>query len=303
MVTSKKIFRCAELATAARAVAARESDERVRNPDHMAGDFIGWRWRMLASPPLRSITKALYNRMAPGMYWYVTVRSKHFDEVVQTELDAGARQLVILGSGNDTRAWRFADRLAGCRIFELDLPEAIALKRNHLKKVAPGLPPNVRLIGADLNSVDLEQCLLAEGYDPSARTAFIMEGLTMYLLEDVVRRLLRFAATKSGPGSAVAFDCFSHRALHGDTQGLTGVDNALSYARRQFDTKLFFGLDKEQVPAFLSEPGLSLVSDLSHEDLAARYIVGSDGKRRGPVAPFLHIVWARTARPGDPRSS
>jgi O-methyltransferase involved in polyketide biosynthesis len=104
----------AEGAAALRAAGARERDERIRGTDHLAARFVSGGLRLTAIvkvPLLRGVAPRLAERVLPGSYWFEIARVRHMDAVLRKELEAGARQLVILGAGFDTRAHRLAHRL------------------------------------------------------------------------------------------------------------------------------------------------------------------------------------------------
>src|SRR5712691_5130039 len=111
---------------ALRAFGAREPDASVRNPDFLAE-------RLLTADELRLITehpvaqalkedyqKARQNREVAGMSNLMLVRTRFVDDRMQSALENGATQLVILGAGFDTRAYRFAEILRDKKVFEVD---------------------------------------------------------------------------------------------------------------------------------------------------------------------------------------
>src|SRR5688572_12596869 len=128
----------AEGAAAIRAAGAGERDARLRGPDDLAARFVrsGVRVTSLVKLPLlRRLAPALAERLLPGSYWFELARVKHMDEILGEELSAGAQQFVVLGAGLDTRAYRFARKLAGVATFEVDHPVTAALKRERVVAV------------------------------------------------------------------------------------------------------------------------------------------------------------------------
>src|SRR5688500_18591880 len=125
----------AEGACALRAAGTTLSDPEVRNPDYLAEKFIspGIKLSALAKVPLlRRALPALTERILPGGFWFETARTHHMDGVLRNEVAAGATQVVILGAGLDSRAYRFHDELPGVRWFEVDHPVTAAVKRKRL---------------------------------------------------------------------------------------------------------------------------------------------------------------------------
>lgn len=115
------------------------------------------------------------------------------DAQLAEALDAGIRQVAIIGAGYDSRAWRF--RRDGVQFFELDHPMT---QRDKVRR-APG--PGPTYVEADLTTQGVAQALRDGGLDPSQPALFMMEGVTMYLSEEVVRRQLGELARSGGSGS------------------------------------------------------------------------------------------------------
>jgi methyltransferase (TIGR00027 family) len=138
-----------------------------------------------------------------------SARIEFFDAAVDAHLSEVA-QFVILGAGFDTRAYRLpAD--ASVRVFEVDSPPTLAVKRRSLDKA--GIDARgVTFVPADFEKQDWLSCLTDAGFDPRERTLFLWEGVTMYLdraaVEDTLRRI-----ASTAPGSVVAFDYFTTEPL------------------------------------------------------------------------------------------
>jgi methyltransferase (TIGR00027 family) len=106
-------------------------------------------------------------------------RTKYFDDYFRQAADAGVRQVVILAAGLDSRAYRLAwpDRTT---IFELDQPQVLDFKRDVLAE--QGAKPNAerREVAIDLRD-DWPQALRDSGFDAAQPSAWIAEGLLIYL--------------------------------------------------------------------------------------------------------------------------
>ncbi|MGA2927279.1 MAG: class I SAM-dependent methyltransferase [Solirubrobacteraceae bacterium] len=88
--------------------------------------------------------------MSPGTSYYKLARGKHIDQVLSEELELGIEQLVILGAGFDTRAYRFEDRLSAVGVFELNQPVTAARKQARVRRVVGVLPHHVTYVCSDL---------------------------------------------------------------------------------------------------------------------------------------------------------
>lgn len=134
---------------------------------------------------------------------YLPVRTRYFDDRI-LELCSIGGQLVLLGAGMDTRAYRLT-MPEGVRVFEIDHAEAFAAKEELLRDVA--LPVERRTVAADFTESWVSE-LLSVGFRPGQQTVWLAEGLFFYLQEPVVRLLLREAARLSDTGSVFLADLF-----------------------------------------------------------------------------------------------
>lgn len=120
------------------------------------------------------------------------------DAQLVTALDAGIRQVAVIGAGYDSRAWRF--HRDGVQFFELDHG---ATQRDKERR-APG--PGPTYVAADLTVQSAAAALHAGGLDASRPAHFILEGVTMYLGESGAREQLRELAQSSAVGSRITLD-------------------------------------------------------------------------------------------------
>src|SRR4029453_8053476 len=100
----------------------------------------------------------LAERLSPGVTTFVLVRHRYIDDRLAHALaGVNIRQVVLLGAGYDTRAWRFAQALAGRPVFEVDFPATSARKARILERHAGELPPvDVRRVEIDFQTQSLE---------------------------------------------------------------------------------------------------------------------------------------------------
>lgn len=113
---------------------------------------------------------AVYHHMRS----YQAVRTHFFDAYFAEAVDAGIRQVVILASGLDSRAYRL-DWPAGTTVYEIDQPKVLAYKETTL--AAHNVTPTAqrRAVAIDLRQ-DWPAALTAAGFDPAAPTAWLAEG-------------------------------------------------------------------------------------------------------------------------------
>ncbi len=131
-------------------------------------------------------------------------RTRYFDDYFRRAAGAGVRQVVILAAGLDSRAYRL-DWPAATTIFELDRPQVLDFKREVLTD--RGAQPRAlrREIAVDLRE-DWPQALRDGGFDPALPSAWIAEGLLIYLPAAAQEQLFTGIAGLAGPGSHAAIE-------------------------------------------------------------------------------------------------
>jgi methyltransferase (TIGR00027 family) len=130
---------------------------------------------------------------------WIAIRTRFLDDLLTDAVGAGCTQVVLVGAGLDTRAFRLPwPPSTAC--FELDTPEVLAYKEEALG--ALGARPGCRRVAvpADLRA-DWPHRLGDAGWDPGRPTAWVAEGLLVYLTDAVRDRLVEQVSARSAPGS------------------------------------------------------------------------------------------------------
>jgi methyltransferase (TIGR00027 family) len=141
---------------------------------------------------------------------YQAVRTHFFDAHFAGAVAAGIRQVVILASGLDSRAYRL-DWPTGTTVYEIDQPKVLAYKSETLASHGATPSADRREVPVDLRQ-DWPAALVAEGFDPKAPTAWLAEGLLMYLPADAQDRLFSQITELSAPGSRIAAETAASHA-------------------------------------------------------------------------------------------
>jgi methyltransferase (TIGR00027 family) len=131
-------------------------------------------------------------------------RTRYFDEYFRRAADAGVRQVVILAAGLDSRAYRLSWP-AATTIFELDRPQVLDFKREVLSSHGAQPRAERREIAVDLRE-DWPQALRDSGFDVAKPSAWIAEGLLIYLPAAAQEQLFTGVDSLAGPGSHVAVE-------------------------------------------------------------------------------------------------
>jgi len=148
--------------------------------------------RLIYLLPAKLAGLMLDNIVAPGMMQHYLFRKLLIEaELHRFMLETdGAGQVIILGAGLDTLAFRMAGKYPAGRFFEIDLPGAGEVKLAALKRMNHQLPENCRFHAADLAKTSLDAVLGTEkSFERRAATLVILEGVLMYLPEPAVKGL------------------------------------------------------------------------------------------------------------------
>jgi len=269
-------------------------DERVFQ-DPYAEYFFDDNIRELFQDPARVKSElAKYEEMMPGVNGAIVARIKFIDEYLIRCISEGLEQLVIIGAGYDTRAYRLEKVKENVTVFEVDHPVTQEVKRDKIKQIFGELPGHVIYTPVVFGEDRLDQKLFEKGYRPKKTNLFILEGLLMYIPPPAVDGLLAFIAKTSGSGSSFVADYFSTPVVDGRSP--------LKEARvlRQFvqneGSSLFFGIDEEDIEKFFTKRGFEQVESISTAECKEKYF--SNASRERKVSSMFNFVCAHVADKG-----
>jgi methyltransferase (TIGR00027 family) len=129
----------------------------------------------------------------------IPLRVAKVDAELGAAIEGGCRQLVLLGAGLDTRAYRMPS-LAGIPVYEVDHPATQAYKQRKASALTP-LARSVTFVPVDFETASLVDCLARTGFRVDEPTVWVWEGVIMYLTDEAVRSTLDGVARCSAPGS------------------------------------------------------------------------------------------------------
>ena len=257
--------------------------------DPIAERLLPPRYRaVLVAKPLRDAAVAIIERLFPGHHHYVLVRTRYLDDFLAAQLDRRVEQLVILGAGFDSRAHRFADRLRGVTVFEVDHPATSRAKRDRIVAALGAAAAPVSYVPVDFDRDTLGAALERAGYRAGVRTIFLWEGVTPYVSAAGVDATLELVRSSSAPGSKIIFDYVLRAALEGTCE-LRGARNEVERMKRT-DEPFVSGIDAAEIEPFLAARGFRAVHDAGADELAQRYLHGRRADRY--VKPWWRIVHA-----------
>ena len=231
----------------------------------------GWQvvFRMAYVPGLRHAVLALRERRMPGTLGAILCRTRYIDDVLRKSLAEGLEQLVILGAGFDTRAYRI-DGMDQIQVFEIDLPGTRDMKEIRLEKVLGAVPENVTLIGMDFDQQNLDDILSATDFNKAKKTLFIWEGVTQYITAEAVDKTFKFISGVSVLGSAIIFT-YVRKAVIDGTDRPEWFEPFLSFAR-MVGSPMIFGFNQFDLEQYLSDRGFMLISDVGADEFQELYL-------------------------------
>jgi len=236
-------------------------------------------------------------RKMPGWSNAIRGRIRYFDDVTRNAPGEGFTQLVILGAGYDTRAYRI-DTLKGCmKIFEIDRPDTLARKTGIVQQIFGQVPDHVVFIPLDMAQGDCWESLVTAGWSPEGKTLFLLEGLVMYLPHKAVEDLLSGIARNTGAGSIVLFD-FVPQSLADGSSDAEGGQNIRNWTI-VIGEPILSGFDDREVVPLLTGLGYSPVRIIPSRAFAEMYYTGKNGPRN--VSNLMSIAHVQIRGPGgDP---
>jgi methyltransferase (TIGR00027 family) len=220
---------------------------------------------------------------------FIAVRTRFAEDALTVAFASGVRQLVVLGAGLDTYAYR-TSLGENLRVFEVDHPATQAWKRQRLAEAAIPLPPALTFAPIDLEREILADGLAAAGFDAEQQTFFTWLGVVPYLTQQAVFATLGFIA--SLPGAAhVVFD-YRNPPASGPNQDEHDEAREALAARVAFLEEPFRSeFETETLRAKLTALGFREVEDLGPRLIRERYFTNRGGAARDRGG---HIIRATT---------
>lgn len=197
--------------TTALAVASARALESTR-PDRLFDDQIAVQTVAAAGTQLAAWSSSRGELMRLAMGDYFALRTRYFDDSLREAVESGCRQVVVLAAGLDARAFRL-HWPAPVRLFELDRPDIFSFKDRIITGRVPTPDCTRTAVVADLRK-DWPSALRAQGFDPTRPTAWLAEGIMVYLTEREGEDLLTRIGTLSAPSSRLTLEYGSLAMFH-----------------------------------------------------------------------------------------
>jgi methyltransferase (TIGR00027 family) len=242
--------------------------------------------RILGADAEAAVSEAERDPSGRGVRLFIAARTRFAEDALASARARGVRQLVVLGAGLDTYAYRAAlgDLL---RVFEVDHPATQQWKRERLAEAAIPVPGALTFTPIDFERETLADGLAAAGFDPALPSFFTWLGVTPYLTEATVVSTLGFMVRLPG-GVHVVFDyanppsSVSDAERRAEHEALAARVAALGEAFQSY-------FETEALIARMKTLGFREIEDLGPAEISARYFRGANAAKHGG-----HILRAST---------
>ncbi len=277
--------------TIARALANAEfGDHKSLGADYLANSFIPA--ELKKEKLTRKIAIERKKKWPSGIYEYLLARTAYFDSKFIEALKSKTSQIILIGAGYDSRAYRYAYLNQGSQIFEVDTIATQKRKLEYLKSENIKIPDNVAFIPVNLDKESLKTALEISGYDSQKNTLFSWEGTTYYLSHRSVASTLEFVQNHAHPNSQIVFDyaSFSPKPEDDDSHATNGI--AKTMTEKFPDEQILFAIEEGKIDSFLLRVGFKVVEYLDNKEIESRFLVNKDGSLIGQINSIFRFVTA-----------
>lgn len=219
----------------------------------------------------------------PWLRLFIAVRHRFAEDGLAAAVERGIRQVVVLGAGLDTFAYR--NPHPGVRVFEVDFPATGEWKAERLLDAGIAVPPDTVFVGCDFERDDFLDRLVAAGFDARSPAYFLWLGVVPYLSFETVNATLgRIGAL---PAAEVVFDYPAPMPrLSRDARAMRA---AFEQRVAALGEPLSGPIEPDRVAQVLRDAGFGEIEDLGREEIAARFL----GLPRDTPGGGGHVVRAR----------
>jgi methyltransferase (TIGR00027 family) len=223
----------------------------------------------------------------------MAVRTKYFDDYFTAATDSGVRQAVILASGLDSRAYRLAWP-DGTVVYEIDQPAVIEFKTQTLADLGAEPTATHRTVGIDLRE-NWPAALAAAGFDPALPTAWLAEGLLIYLPPEAQDRLFDQITALSAAGSTVGTE-YAPGIMDFDAEKASAMSAPLRAQGLDIDmSTLVYAGQRSHVMEYLRETGWHVTGSSRTELFEALDLPAVPPREEGDPLGEIVYVSARLA--------
>ena len=276
-----------------RAIANMEFKHEKQGPDDLAISFLPLYFKFfLKFKRMREFALNKLDEMVPGLTEYLIARTAFFDKLFVDAQNNMTPQIVLLGAGYDSRAYRFSNSNLGTKIFELDAASTQKRKRKCLKKAQIDIPKHVTLVPINFNQDPLKETLEKAGYKNNKKTLFIWEGVSYYLEFESVESTLALVSLSSHHESSIAFD-YTISISKDNIDNYYGVKKfTQAMNKHHANEKLIFSINESEIKSFLEQRGLKINDHMDNEEIEKSFLLDEKGTLIGHTTGHFRFAIA-----------
>jgi methyltransferase (TIGR00027 family) len=233
--------------------------------------------KLIDLPLIRACLESIENLTIPGISIHIALRKCWFEEQVLKLINRGCSQVIVLGAGFDTLAYRLHRQFPGVRWWEIDHPATQQVKSQALDQHGQ-VAQNLILTPVDFEQQTLHDTLeQLPDYNIHAATLFIAEGLLMYLTEAEVKKLLQDIYLNSGPNTYLVGSL-----LKPDTNGqlvISGSSPLVDLRLQLMGEPYRWGLASTDMSAFFTEYGFKPLETVNAKQIITHYLPNVEGSK------------------------
>lgn len=235
---------------------------------------------------IRNYLVRITEKMMPGGWSMFLVRKRYIDtRLLETLKSQNIENIVNLGAGLDTRLYRFQE-VKGKNCFEMDQAESVESKRKMMTKAMGKFPEYIKQVPIDFMKENINDKLVANGYQPKLPTFFIWEAVSQYIDQANFDQTFQFFSN-SPKGSCVAFTY----VLKDFVEGKNLYNQDTLYKLTVMKNLWVSSFTPKGIQEVLKKYGWELIEDVGYDELDVRYVQPT-GRKLG-VCPIERVVFAR----------
>lgn len=196
---------------------------------------------------------------------FFAARARYAEECIEAAAATGTQQVVILGAGLDTFAYR--NQHHDLRTFEVDHPATQAWKRERLTSAGIDIPSTLTLVPVDFETQDLASELASAAFTREEPAIFIWLGMIFYLTPHAARATLEYIAMQA-QATEVVLDYLQPASTSEDRAHLQARAERLASAGEPFLN--YFAPD--EMSSLLRTLGFTKIEDRPAEDVISTFL-------------------------------
>ncbi|PLY05520.1 MAG: hypothetical protein C0625_13100 [Arcobacter sp.] len=205
--------------------------------------------------------------LMPGITLNYVLRKKFIEENVLNAIKNDTTQIINIGAGFDTLAWRLSLQFPSLNFIEIDHPATNQEKTKAINKTST-ISSNLYFIPADLSKISLEKALKGcQGFQKKQKTLYICEGVLMYLDEIHVIGLFDSLRNLTGKDSLFIFSCIEPK--ESDKNNI----RTLLYTYLKFKNERYLWYIRDtQIASFIKKNNYTLIDMADSESYRKNYL-------------------------------